>query len=172
MIPLSLLVIEDDPFFRSRIEKVIVTRFPQIAVIAMSSEPEFLFCYETIRQSPPSAIVVDAFLTDDPHDLTGLENHLTTDYFDDDDGDILYVAGLRIARKLGRDPALASVPVALYSVLDFSVREMAVACHPSLSFVRKDMDDRLAPPETLGRLFGIADGAPLLWNGWDTLLGQ
>lgn len=130
----KFLLIEDDPFLIEWIDRLIGEHFPEIHLVKVCSERDFLIRREELASQRFKGIILDVMLPwEDGVDITSTEHaDPRGEYFD---------AGLRILEDIVQTPLLAVAPVLVHTVNDRSAVNLSPMGKCDITFLRKDEPD-------------------------------
>jgi CheY-like chemotaxis protein len=108
----TIVVVEDDYLQADWIQARLEEAFPQVNILPVSTESEFLRRFDEIASSRPDVVVMDVMLrwADPSPNIADMTDDVKKEGF--------YRAGLRCALTMAADARTAEVPVILYTVLE------------------------------------------------------
>lgn len=130
----KLLLIEDDPFLQDWIGTLREEHFPNVEVVQISSEREFLLRKSELARTGFKGIILDLMLPwEDGVDMDAKE-------FADPRGEY-FEAGIRILEDIAQTPGLAESSILIHTVNDRNAVELPRVNKLATSFLRKDEPD-------------------------------
>lgn len=130
-----IIIVEDDHLQEGPLQEHLSSAISDADIEAICTELDFRLRLPALRRRPPDLVLMDVMLrwTFPAPDALPPPADVATDGY--------YRAGLRCARLLADDPALAGVPVILYTILERSDLERdGESLPPNSTYVGKHTD--------------------------------